>query len=433
MKAVEVSINEFYGDDTFSLSFPEEWRVELVKMIGHNYPALTDSQIRDSLIHPIGTQTVAELAKGKRKVVITCDDLQRPTPAHRVLPFIVEELERAGITDDQIFILGAFGTHYPMTLEAFGKKIGWNMVRRFDCVNHNPFENCVDVGQTSRGTPLYINKEFMKADLRIIICGIKQHDYGGAGGSGKSVLPGLSSIDTIGWNHRVVAALSKYRTWKIKGNDARADIQEAARIVGVDFVVNCTCNNKRELIGLHAGDLDEAWFEAIRFCYRVHSTTPPKEKSDVVVVNAYPQACHGVYGWGAVDNSLKEGGTLVTLHETPLGSEILQYHEERRRVGQRLAGYPKEKAKDLCGHPEGPFTPAFEGRPWPNCVAERIIVCDQRYSKRDVLRLSQKVEWKETWTETLASLRDSHKDDASVAIYPCAPFQFNPEKFPLIL
>jgi nickel-dependent lactate racemase len=431
MNTVDLSINEFYGDNTIHLDFPEKWKVELVKMTGHDHPALTDPQIKDALNHPIGTQTIAKMAKGKRKVVITCDDLQRPTPAHRVLPFILKELEKAGITDDQIFILGAFGTHHPMSQEAFGKKVGWDMVRRFDCVNHNPFENFVDLGQTSRGTPLFINKEFMKADLKIIICGIKQHDYGGSGGSGKSVLPGVASIKTIGWNHRVISALSKYHIWKIKGNDARADMQEAARIAGVDFLINCTCNNKRELIGLHAGDLDDSWHEAIRFCYKMHSTIPPKKKADIVVVNSYPLACHGVYGWGAVSNSLKESGSLVSIHETPLGSEILHYHEERRRVGQRLAGYPEEKAKDLCGHPEGPFTPAFQGRPWPNCTAKRIIVCDQRYSKRDVLRLSPKVEWKTSWSKALETLKEDYKNETTVSVYPCAPFQFNPNKYPL--
>lgn len=431
MKVVEIPVNEFYGDNMLQLGFPENWEVKVAKMEGHDSSPMTEEEIRESIQHPIGSKSISELAKGKKgRIAITCDDLQRPTPAHAVIPYIIEELKSAGISERQIFILSALGTHYPMNTDQFARKVGWDIVRKFDCVNHNPFEHFHDLGRTSRGTPLLINKEFVKADLRISICGVKVHYFAGSGGSGKTVIPGVSWINAISWNHRVVAGMSKYRAWKIKGNDPRDDMQEAARMANLDVTVNCTVNGKRELIGLHVGDLDDAWLEAVKFCYMMHSTKV-NDKADIVVLNTYPLAHHGVYNWGLAESVLKEGGTVVAIKHHPLGTEITHYHEERRRHLKRLAGYPEEKGVNIQGHPEGIFTANYAGRPWPVKKAGRVMVFAPTYSKRDVLRLSPKVEWFTDWDQIIKELSATYSDSAKVIVYPYASLQFNPEEYSL--
>lgn len=117
-------------------------------MAGHDTPPLTDNQIHDAFTHPIGTRTISELSHGKRgKIVITVDDLTRPTPAYRVLPFILKELKASGITDDQILIIGAIGTHHPMNLHDFTLKVGPEIIAKYDVVNHNPFEHFTELAR----------------------------------------------------------------------------------------------------------------------------------------------------------------------------------------------------------------------------------------------------------------------------------------------
>jgi nickel-dependent lactate racemase len=158
---------------------------------------MTNDEIRGALDNTLGASNITEQARGKRgRIVVTCDDLSRPTPAGRVFPFIIEQLHEAGISDSQISILGSFGSHHPMNLDAFARKLGDEAIARYDCVNHNPFYNFENLGRTSRGTPLLVNKEFASADLRICISGVKKHRWAGAGGGGKAVLPGVSSIET---------------------------------------------------------------------------------------------------------------------------------------------------------------------------------------------------------------------------------------------
>jgi hypothetical protein len=201
-------------------------------------------------------------------------------------------------------------------------------------------------------------------------------------------------------------------TWKIKGNAPRADMQEAARMVGVDVTVNCTYNGDRDLIGLHVGDLDDAWHEAVRFCYKMHSCKPPTNKADIVVVNAYPQTTQGADWWGAID-SLREGGSAVAIAKHPWASAIVHYLEERRSW----------RSSRLHGSPEGP---------WPVKQAERIIQYSDFLAMREKLQYSSKVEWVTSWSEVIDGLNRTHGDSANVVVFH-DKLQFNPDNMQLII
>jgi len=289
MQEFKVRINEHHGDNLIPLAFPDGWSVEEVGMGCNGSPPMADDEIRATLDDAVGAPNISEQARGKHgRIVVTCDDLSRPTPADRVFPFIIEQLHEAGVSGVQVFILGSFGCHNPMNLDAFARKLGDDAVARYDCVNHNPFGNFENLGRTSRGTPLLVNKEFASADLRICISGVKKHIWAGAGGGGKAVLPGVSSIDTIFYNHGVIEGhrpLNR-RIWWIRENPERLDMQEAARMADLNVSVNCVYNDRCQLIGLAAGDVDDAWREAARACYAAHAWKRAG-KADVVVVNTY--------------------------------------------------------------------------------------------------------------------------------------------------
>ena len=415
MQETKLRVNEHYGDNLIPLTFPDGWEIEEVKMLGSSKPPLTDEEIRSALDNSIGTATIVEQAKGKNgRVVITCDDLSRPTPAGRVFPFIIEQLHEAGVSDSQIFVLGSFGCHNPMNLDAFARKLGEDVVTKYDCVNHNPFENFENLGRSSRGTPVLVNKEFASADLRICISGIKKHGWAGAGGGGKAIVPGVSSIDTIQHNHNMIDGhrpLNR-RIWWIKENPERLDMQEIAHIADLNISVNCVYNDSRQLIGLHSGDVDAAWREAVKECYNAHSCTPAK-KADVVVVNAYPQADQGI-DWSGAQDSLRDGGTVVAVHHFPPGSALIHYYNEHMFGSwSRIRGYPSRK--------------------WPVDKAGQIIVYTNRPSRRDILSYSDRVEWESDWRKVLEKLYAFHGGNASVAVYHSGKLQFNRDKYPLVI
>jgi nickel-dependent lactate racemase len=411
---VKLTVNEHYGDHVIPLIFPDAWEIEEIGMACKDVSPMVDEEIRSALYASVGSPNIIEQAKGKRgRVVITCDDLSRPTPAGRVFPFIVEQLHEAGISDSQIFVLGSFGTHHPMNLDAFARKLGEDVIGRYDCVNHNPFHNLENLGRTTRGTPVLVNREFSSADLRICISGIKKHIWAGAGGGGKAVLPGVSSMETIVHNHRIIEGhrpLNR-KIWWIKDNPERLDMQEAARMAELNVSVNCVYDGSRRLIGLVSGDVDDGWKKAVKICYDAHSSKPAG-KSDVVVVNAYPQADQAIDWWGAQE-SLREGGTVVAVHNFTGGKALLHYmNEQMGAPWDRAKGYPNKR--------------------WPVKQAGNIIVFSSRVSKRQRLQYSERVEWMTDWDTILTRLKDVHGEAADVAVYQ-NKLQFNPEKHPLII
>ncbi|MDP6052549.1 MAG: lactate racemase domain-containing protein, partial [Candidatus Latescibacteria bacterium] len=122
--SVTIPIACWRDNTTLDLDMPDEWQVTECIMAGHDAPEMTDDKIKESFAHPLGTPTLREMAGGKQQVAILFDDLIRPTPAYRVVPFVIDELHQAGIADDQIRFIAAIGTHAPMTRAEMVKKLG---------------------------------------------------------------------------------------------------------------------------------------------------------------------------------------------------------------------------------------------------------------------------------------------------------------------
>ncbi len=111
VKKVRLRINAFRGDNEIELGFPESWDVTECRMAGHDMPPLSDDEMRSALQNSIGSPSLREMAKGAKKVCIIFDDICRPTPASRIIPFVVEELQAGGVADEQIRFLSAQGNH----------------------------------------------------------------------------------------------------------------------------------------------------------------------------------------------------------------------------------------------------------------------------------------------------------------------------------
>ena len=127
----------WYGEGELEIDFPNTWPVSVCKMHGYDASPLDSVGIRKAFDNPIGSQTIRELARGKKEIAILFDDMTRPTPASVLVPFILEELGAAGIPDSSIRFIAAPGAHGKMTNLDFSKKLGVDVVDRFLVYNHN--------------------------------------------------------------------------------------------------------------------------------------------------------------------------------------------------------------------------------------------------------------------------------------------------------
>ena len=223
----------WFGEAKLELEFPSSWKVAFLPMKGYNRYRVSDEEIRRSLTEPISSKPLAKAAVGKKEAVIVVDDMTRPTRAYQILPHVLKELRKAGISDDHIrFVMGG-GLHGAWYRYDFAKKIGEESVEKYPVYNHNPFSNCEKVGETKSGTPVEINAEFNTCDLKIGIGLVVPHPMTGYGGGAKMILPGISSYDAVYHNHVKVhkqnpASRDRRSYWGfLRGNITREDVEEA--------------------------------------------------------------------------------------------------------------------------------------------------------------------------------------------------------------
>src|SRR5207253_1158865 len=100
------------------------WEIGVLEMKGAGAPVLASKEIGVLLDKPIGARPLREIVDGKKRIVITFDDLTRPTPIFAVMPWVIAELQAAGVRDENVLLLGAFGSHRAMTLTEVQQKLG---------------------------------------------------------------------------------------------------------------------------------------------------------------------------------------------------------------------------------------------------------------------------------------------------------------------
>jgi len=252
----------YYGKNTIDVSVPSE---NLIKVLNAKEHKSTENEVdilREALNNPIGSQCLSEIARPGMKVSIITDDFTRPTPTHLMLPLILEELDKAGVSHSDITVIFALGSHRKQTPEEKERLIGdKNLLKSIRIVDHDAFDKSqlVSMGVTARGTPVCINKWVADSDLKILLGIIKPHCVAGYTGGGKAILPGVSSIDTIIADHNYTATAHPLSIiGVIDGNPIRSDIEDAAGLLSPIFILNAVLNKEKKVVGAVAGDMIKA-------------------------------------------------------------------------------------------------------------------------------------------------------------------------------
>jgi nickel-dependent lactate racemase len=396
----------WYENSEMELKFPPFWSVFFCTMKGGTRKKLSHKEMEKAFLHLIGSKPIAELAKGKKEIGILFDDIARPTPVYEIVPYVLRELERAGILDGQIRFIAALGAHGAQTAIDFRKKLGQEVLDRFPVYNHHPFDYCTYLGKTSRGTPVSINKEVMACDLKIGIGCIVPHSFSGFGGGGKIILPGVSHIDSIAYNHGklVQEHPESVGVGKIEGNVLRLDIEEATNMAGLDVKIDAIINLRGEITGLFVGDPILEHREGVKLAKEVYATTPARNM-DVVVVNAYSKPNESAIAPFIGIPSLKEeGGDLVIISNEPAGQVVHYLFGEFGRCGEGRLQLPQ---------------------PLPTKVKRFIVLSPFKdHVGACFFGRVPSILWVKTWEEVLELLREEWKNKANVAVYPDGTIQY---------
>jgi nickel-dependent lactate racemase len=313
-----------YGSGKVKISIPEE-NIAGVLAGKHMEPIKNPAEkVLDSLEKPIGSKPIAKIIKKGEKVAIVVSDYTRATKADVFLPVLVNKLNEIGIPDNDIFIVFGTGSHPLQTPEKQKKIVGKEVASRIKMYDHDCRDesNLVDLGVTSRGTPVKINKKVFEADRKILTGSITYHYFAGFGGGRKAAVPGIAGFETIQVNHRL-SMKPECTTAALDNNPLSLDMEEAAKMLEPDFLLNTVLNEDKELCGIFAGDLIKAHRAGCKFI-NDYAMVKIEKKADLVIAAAggggmdinYVQAHKGMEN---AHFALKEGGVMILLAEAAEG------------------------------------------------------------------------------------------------------------------
>ncbi len=310
-----------WGNEELRLELPPAWQVQGV-LTPAALPGVPDpmAEVQRSLAAPIGAPRLSQLARPGARVALVVDDGSRPTPVSLIAPAVIAELEAAGVRREDITVVPALGLHRPMTEAELAERLGSEAFAGLQWENHDcdDASRLVELGTTTRGTPVLLNRTVAGADLVVSIGCIEPHIIASFGGGYKNLVPGVAGRITVAHNHGLNCTPDTFNNvgQPIERNPMRLDLEEAGRmLVPPVFIVNAVINDRREIVQMVAGDGVAAHREGVRTSAAIFGVKVPGE-ADVVITNSRPMdqdLRQGVKALANTVRAMKPGGVLITL------------------------------------------------------------------------------------------------------------------------
>lgn len=283
--------------------------------------------IKDALENPINSKKLRDI-KGK-KFVIVVDDSTRPCPTKKLLPFVLNEIK------GDVTVIFACGTHE--IVENPKEILGVDIKNMSSQAESSDFRW---VGKTSRGTNVELNETFLDADVKVLVGDVELHYFAGYGGGRKSILPGVSSYETIQSNHKLMFDHNA-KLGNLKDNPVHLDMMEAYNMADVDFVLNAVQNPEHQIVDAFAGSHD-AFFEGVKLVDKM-CKIKVKEKADIVVAAADGSPhdidlYQSMKAMQTVKEVIKDTGVLILVAECKNGhgSERFYNDMEKYKTGSEV-------------------------------------------------------------------------------------------------
>ena len=311
-----------FGRGHITADIPDGRLAGVLQSRAHSYQAKADQPelVRQALENPIGSPRLRELAAGKNKVVILSSDHTRPVPSKVILPQLVEEL-RAGNPDAEITVLVATGFHRPTTeaelLDKYGETLYRHSGLRFVIHESGKKEDMVHLGTLPSGGELLINKLAAEADLLVGEGFIEPHFFAGFSGGRKSVLPGVSSRETVLANHCSAFIDSpNARTGILDGNPIHRDMLYAAQQAKLAFICNVVIDADKRVIAAFAGHFDQAHRAGCAFVDQLSGVDAVPAPIVITTNGGYPldqNLYQSVKGMTAAEATCAPGGVIIMV------------------------------------------------------------------------------------------------------------------------
>ncbi len=327
-----------YGERGIDAELPDSAAV----LLPEPAPTLLDphSAVRTAIEAPIAGPSLARLAHAGQRAAIVVSDITRPVPNAVILPPLLETLEQAGVRVDDITIVIGTGLHRVSRADEHARILGAEIVERYRVVDHDARDRSTQrfLLTTPRGIDVWVQRDYLDADLRILTGFVEPHLFAGYSGGGKAMMPAISGADAIMANHDARMIGHPKATWcSTDGNPIFEEIRDIALKSNPSFSVNVTLDAQKRITGVFAGELVAAHDAAIAQAARQAQRTIPHRYDVVVVTNmGYPADLvlyQAVKGISVAAQACAPGGTILLVAECREGVGASEYvtmlHSER--------------------------------------------------------------------------------------------------------
>ena len=301
------------------------------------HPPLVDPQaaIRAALRNPLDAKPLKNIVTPGQSVAILVNDPTRVANSHVFLPILLDELNTAGIPDQDIFIMFALGTHHDMSPAEMLEQVGETTAQRVRMYNSTARDDAqfIKVGTTARGNDIYFHKRVVAADHIICTGSIVHHFFAGYGGGRKALFPGVAAYETIRRNHALMLEEGA-QLGRLDGNPVYEDQIEGTEMCRPSFLLNVVLNEKKEFLRIFAGDYITAHRRGCEFVASIYGTELA-EPADLVIASCggYPKDINVYQLQKTMDNAVqavREGGVIILVGECSEGTGSETYEQWMR-------------------------------------------------------------------------------------------------------
>ncbi len=327
-------MNINYGKKKLEIKVNPSWNVTILRPNKQLVIQNPVKAIKNSIKNPVGTKPLLDIVnhnKDLNKVCIVVNDATRPVPSYIILKGLISELNSYGIKDHQISILIATGLHRPSREDELVRILGQDLKQKIKFMDHlaTDINSLVDLGISTDGIPIFINKNYYESDLKILTGYVEPHFFFGFSGGRKSIVPGIAGEKTIQGNHSAKMISSTNSRFGIYDrNSMHKNSIEIARLVGVDFTINVCINEEHKIVKIAAGDIEKVHKYLVNYQLK-YVFKEIKEPFDIVVCGngGYPldiNLYQAVKSMALGEMAVKEKGTIISVNECADGIGIGQ-------------------------------------------------------------------------------------------------------------
>lgn len=392
-----------YGKTILTARIPDPYPVHIIEAPNPSPAPNPRRAVEDALDHLLGEIKWDDF-RGAKRVAIAVNDKTRPVPHEHLLPPLMERLAAQGISDSAITFYIAVGTHPPMTPDEFPSILPAEILARYRVVSHDSQDDrlLTCLGETSRGTPVWVNRAYAESEVKIVVGNVEPHQFAGFSGGVKTAAIGLSCMKTIAPNHAMMslpeAQLGEYET-----NPVRQDIEEMGAKIGVHLALNAILNHQRQIVTALAGDPRPVVQTGLEHSRRVCQVAVPQKYAFLITSpGGHPKDINVYQSQKALGHAIliaRPGGTVIITAACPEGSG--SDHYEAWTLGKKSLAEVREafKAEGFRIGPHKAYQFARDG-----AIARYSLYTDMNHDLARALLLNPISDLQAAIDQTLADL-----------------------------